>query len=208
MQDVAMKRLFTGFALLWLFALLLPGQALSQAKVPLSVEARRELDDFFSPLAAANMKSFDQDTLSEKDLLYFATWYSILRADPSLERLHGGHDIAIPSAVIDDITRTVFGRTIKKHRKARYVASLATGEVFVFAQVDSLRRRDGDTYLAAGTIYYTGSGETINPHATRAQWKRAGADVRVWGTFSGVLRQTAAPHAHWVLLRYAAKQTL
>lgn len=203
--DVFMKRLF---ALLLLFAALFPGQALSQANAPLSPETRKELSDFFSPFAAANMKSFDQDTLSEKALLHFAVWRCIMRADPSLKRINGGSDIVIPSKVIDNITRTFFDRTIKQHRKPQYIESLGSGEAFVFAQVDSLRQRDDSMFLAAGTIYYTGAGETINPHATRAQWKRSGADVRVWGTFSGVLRRTATPHARWIMLQYAAKETL
>lgn len=198
-----MKRLFAG---LLLFATLLPGQALSQANAPVPPETRKELSDFFSPFAGANMPAFDQATLSDENLLHFAVWQCILRPAPSLKRINGGNDIVIPSDVIDNITQTVFGRTIQKHRKAQYVESLASGEAFVFAQVDSLRPDDGDTFLAAGTIYYTGAGETIDPHATRAQWKRSGADVRVWGTFSGVLRRTAAPQAHWIVLQYAVKE--
>ena len=198
-----MKRLF---AVLLLCATLLPGQALAQAGTPISPETRKELGDFFSPFAAANMQGFDQKTLTDKDLLHFAVWHCIMRADPSLKRVNGGNDIVIPSAVIDTITQTVFGRTIQKHRKAQYVESLASGEAFVFAQVDSLRPGEGDTFLAAGTMYYTGAGETIDPHGTRAQWKRTGADVRVWGTFSGVLRRTAAPQAQWTVLQYAVKE--
>ncbi|KHK02408.1 hypothetical protein [Desulfovibrio sp. TomC] len=197
-----MKRLF---ALLLLFAVLLPGQA--QANAPLSPETRKELSDFFSPFAAANMKSFDQGTLTEKDLLSFAIWHCIMHPDPALKRINSGNGIVIPPQVIDTITRTFFDRTIKKHRKAQYVESLGSGEAFVFAQADSLRQRDDGTFLAAGTIYYTGAGETIDPYATRAQWKRSGADVRVWGTFTGVLRRTAAPQARWVLLQYAVKET-
>ncbi len=203
--DVVMKRLS---ALFLLFVTLLPCQALSQANTPLSSETRKGLSDFFSPFAAANMKGFDQYTLSEKDLLHFAIWHCIMHPAPSLKRINGGNDIVIPSKVIDNITQTVFDRTIKQHRKAQYVESLGSGEAFVFAQANSLRQRNDGTFLAAGTIYYTGAGETIDPHATRAQWKRSGADVRVWGTFSGILRRTAAPHARWVLLQYAVKETL
>jgi hypothetical protein len=201
-EDVAMKRLLA----LLLFAALLPGQARSQANAPLAPETRKELGDFFSPLAGANMPAFDQATLSDENLLQFALWRCILRPAPSLKRINGGNDIVIPSGVIDNITRSVFGRTITKHHKAQYVESLASGEAFVFAQVDSLRPGDGDTFLATGTIYYTGAGETIDPHATRAQWKRAGADVRTSGTFSSVLKRTAAPQAHWTVLQYAVKE--
>ncbi|EHJ48883.1 hypothetical protein DFW101_2881 [Solidesulfovibrio carbinoliphilus subsp. oakridgensis] len=198
-----MKRLLV---LLALCAALLPGLARSQSAPALKPETRKELSDFFSPFAAANMPAFDQSTLTDENLLHFALWRCVLRPLPGLKRINGGNDIVIPSKVIDNSTNAVFGRTIQKHRKAQYVASLASGEAFVFAQVDSLRPGEGDTFLAAGTIYYTGAGETIDPHATRAQWKRSGADVRVWGTFSGVLRRTAAPRAHWNLLQYAVKE--
>lgn len=202
-EDAPMKRLL---ALLALCATLLPGLAWSQSAPTLTPETRKELSNFFSPLAGANMPAFDQTTLTDEDLLHFALWRCVLHPLPGLKRTRGGQDIIIPSAVIDDITRSVFGRAMAKHDKAQYVESLASGEAFVFAQADSLRQGDGDTFLAAGTIYYTAAGEAIDPHATRAQWKRAGADVRVWGTFSGVLKRTPEPAAHWVLLQYAVKE--
>jgi hypothetical protein len=200
-----MKRLVASLLLL---AALLPCPALagSQDKAPLPPETRKELNNFMSPFAASNMAGFDQTTLTDEALLDFAVWSCILRPDPALKRTRGGQDIVIPSRVVDDITQGTFGRTIKQHRKSQYVESLASGEAFVFAQVDSLRPGDGDTFLATGTIYYTGAGETIDPHATRAQWKRAGADVRTSGTFSSVLKRTAAPQAHWTVLQYAVKE--
>lgn len=201
-----MKRLC---AAILLFAALLPCPALAgpQDKAPLSPETRKELNNFFSPFAASNMAGFDQTTLTDEALLDFAVWSCILRADPALKRTRGGQDIVIPSRVIDDITQSTFGRTIKKHPKSQYVESLASGEAFVFAQVDSLRQRDDGTFLAAGTVYYTGAGETIDPQASRAQWKRAGADVRVQGTFTGVLKQNDDPRHRWTLIQYAVKDT-
>jgi hypothetical protein len=201
-----MKRLVASLLLL---AALLPCPALagSQDKAPLPPETRKELNNFMSPFAASNMANFDQATLTDEALLDFAVWSCILRPDPALKRTRGGQDIVIPSRAIDDITQGALGRTIKKHPKTQYVESLASGEVFVFAQVDSLRPGDDGTFLAAGTIYYAGAGETVDPQASRAQWKRAGADVRVQGTFTGVLRQNDDPRHRWTLLQYAVKDT-
>ncbi len=199
-----MKRLC---AAILLFAALLPCPALAgpQDKAALPPETRKELNTFFSPFAASNMAGFDQTTLTDEALLDFAVWSCILRPDPALKRTRGGQDIIIPSRLIDDITQGTFGRTIKQHRKSQYVESLASGEAFVFAQVDSLRPGNDGTFLAAGTIYYTGAGETIDPQASRTQWKRAGADVRVQGTFTGVLKRNDDPRRRWTLLQYAVK---
>lgn len=201
-----MKRLLAATLLL---AVLLPGSALagSQDTTLLTPETRKELNTFFSPFAASNMADFDQASLTDEALLDFAVWSCILRPDPALKRTRGGQDIVIPSRVIDDITQRTFGRTIKKHPKSQYVESLASGEAFVFAQADSLRPGDDGTFVATGTIYYTGSGETIDPQASKAQWKRAGADVRVKGTFTGVLTRNDDPRRRWTLTQYAVKDT-
>ena len=189
-----------------LACILLPCLALAQAHDPLSPNVRKELNAFFSDIAASNMQSFDQGTLSDEDLLRFATWHCILHADRSLKRVNHGNDIVIPSAVIDKITETYLGKTVTKHLKPRYVESLASGEALVFAQVDSLRQTDDGTFQATGTIYYTGSGETLDTNASRARWKKAGIDVRVGGTFRGRLKRTTGDKPHWVLVHYDVKQ--
>lgn len=199
-----MKRL----CVLLLLVLLLPSLAQARSSVPLSPQARKDLNAFCTAFAQANTKSFDQATLHDEDMLTFAVWHCIMRADPALKRVHNGNDIVIPSGVIDTITQAYFARTIKTHHKAEYVESLASGEAFVFAQADSLRPRDDGTFQVSGTIYYTGSGETIDPDASRAAWKRAGVDVRVSGTFSGVLRRQDTGKVHWVLLQYTVKSAL
>ena len=130
-----------------------------------------------------------------------------MHPDASLARIHDGADIVIPAAVVDTITRAYLGRTIGKHEKTAYVDSLASGEAFVFAQADSLRRRDDGTFLVAGTLYYTRAETPVDPHGTTAQWKRSVSKVRISGTFSGVLKREDAPKPHWVMLQYAVKET-
>ena len=197
-----MKRLLA----LCFVALMLPCLALAGTDGPLRPEEKKKLDVFFSNFAEANMKSFDRDSLTDDAMLYFATWHCVFNADASLKRIHGGSDIVIPAAVIDRITEKYFGRTIQQHKKNSYVESLATGEAYVFAQVDELQKRDDGTWLAKGTEYYTGAGAAIDPHATAKAWKKAGVDVRTSRRFAGVIRKTDGDKGRFVLLEYTAKE--
>lgn len=195
-----MKRLVI---LLSLVALL---PCLALAQTPLTAGERKELNLFFSDFAAANLGDFDQATISDEDMLRLATWRCIMHPDPSLKRVNKGNSIVIPSSVIDSITQASLGRTVSKHTRERYVESLASGEAIVFAQVASLSPHGDGTFQAAGSIYYASSGDVFDQHATRAQWKRAKADVRLWGTFTGVIKREQAPSPHWILLQYRVKE--
>ncbi|NDY57853.1 hypothetical protein G3N56_14045 [Desulfovibrio sulfodismutans] len=191
---------------LCLLAVLLPCLAMAQTNVPLRGDEKKKLDTFFSNFAEVNMKNFTQGPLSDEELLYFATWHCIINAADSFQTTNDGNDIIIPASAIDKATEKYLGQTIKKHLKPSYVESMASGEAYVFAQVDSLQKRDDGTYLAKGTIYATGSGAVIDPHATAADWKKAGETVNPQETFTGVIRKTDGEQGRYILLEYAVQE--
>jgi len=189
-----------------LLAVLLPCLALAQTDVPLRGDEKKKLDTFFSNFAEVNMKSFPQGPLSDDTLLYFATWHCIINAADSFQTTNDGNDIIIPASAIDKATEKYLGQTIKKHLKPSYVESMASGEAYVFAQVDSLQKRDDGTYLAKGTIYATGPGGDIDPHGTPADWEKAGEIIPPQETFTGIVRKTDGEQGRYILLEYTVHE--
>jgi len=197
-----MKRLFA----LCLVAVLIPCLALARTDTPLRPDEKKKLDTFFSNFAEANMKSFDRGSLTDEALLYFAIWHCIFNAADSLKRTNDGNHIVIPADVIDKVTEKYLGQKIKTHKKPDYVDSLATGEAYVFAQVDDLQKRDDETWLAKGTVYYTGSGAAIDPHGSPKDWEKAGEDVRVSAKFTGTIQKAGGEKGRYILLEYAVTE--
>jgi hypothetical protein len=191
---------------LCLLLFLSPCLALAQADAPLDPGEKKKLDTFFSNFAEVNMKNFTTGGISDEDLLYFATWHCIINAGDAFQKTNGGNDIIIPAEAIDKVTEKYLGLKIKKHLKPRYVESLGSGEAYVFAQVDGLQRRDDGTYLARGTVYATASGAVIDPHATAADWEKAGETVNPQMTFTGVVRKADGDAGRFILLEYAVKE--
>lgn len=197
-----MKRLLV----LFLLALFWACPCLALTDVPLSPQEKKNLDTFFSNFAEVNMRNFSGDTLSDEDLLYFATWHCIINDDGKFKKTKDGDSIVIPAEAIDKVTQRYLGRTIKKHAQKEYVESAASGEAYVFAQVDSLQKRDDGTYLARGNVYATGSGAVIDPHGTKADWEKAGETVNPQASFTGIVRKADGEADRYVLLEYAMQE--
>jgi len=183
---------------------LLPCLALAQAGVPLSRDEKIKLDTFFSNFAEVNMKNFTTGGLADDDMLYFATWHCIINAADSFQKTKDGDAIIIPASAIDKVTEKYLGQKIKKHLKDTYQESLGSGDAYVFCQVDSLQKRDDGSWLARGTVYATGSGAAIDPHATMQEWEKAGESVNPQGTFTGRIRTADGDPGRWILLEYEA----
>jgi hypothetical protein len=189
-------------ACVWL--VLLPCLALARTGVPLSGDEKKTLDTFFSNFSEVNMKNFATGGLSDDDLLYFAAWHCIINAADAFQKTKDGDSIIIPADAIDKVTEKYFGQKINKHLKATYEESLGSGDAYVFSQVDSLQMRDDGSWLARGTVYATGSGAAVDPHATMQEWEKAGESVNPQGTFTGRIRRADGDPGRWILLEYEA----
>lgn len=109
----------------------------------------------------------------------------------------------IQADALDKVTEKYFAKMVSKHAQSVYTVGMASGEAYMFSQVDTLLGLDKGLFRAEGAIYYTGSGDTPDPHGTPADWKKAGEIVRTYGTFSGVIQKIFAEgKERYVLLEY------
>jgi hypothetical protein len=194
-------------AVVCLVALFVPGIGHAQKTVSMTVAEHKGLNTFFSNFSEVNLRSFKKGALDDKALLDFTLWHCVMNAPKSFKTTKDGLSIIIPAVAVDKVTERYFGKKLSRHAKKDYTAELATGEAYVFSQVDALTQLADGTYLAKGTVYYTGSGGTPDPQATPRAWAKAGEDVRIQGTFSGIIEKVKADgKERSILLEYTATQ--
>jgi hypothetical protein len=197
-EAIIMKTVLQSFVLLCL----LQGIGFAQGEVDMQPALKKQLNVFFSNFSECNFQSFKQGELTDQRLLDFALWNCTFNLLGKLKRTPDGNSALADAALIDSISEKYFGLKPGKHEKQVYQVDLASGEAYVFSQVDTLTQRSPDTYQARGTIYYAGSGSTIDPHATPAVWKKQGEKVKIYGTFTGQIRKVASPKEHYILEQY------
>jgi hypothetical protein len=196
-------------AALCLFAICLSTLAFAQTQAPLHAGEHKALNTFFSSFAETNLLSFTTGTLKDDEMLKFALWHIAFNDTKSFKKKNGSGplgEIVIPASAIDRLTEQFFGKKIQNHEKQSYLFDVATGEVDVFAQVDAFVAQQDGTVLAKGTVYYTRAGTKLDRQATMAAWKKAGKQVRVQGTFSGIVKEVGTAEKRYVLLEYTTKE--
>lgn len=188
------------------FLLLVSGQALAESEYDMSPAEKKNLNTFFSNFSEANMKSFVQGGLSQEAMLDFSLRHAYINRFKSLKKAKDGRNVLVPSEMVDNATIRFFNATLKSHAKKEYPVPMADGEAYIFSQIVKLIDLGDYVYRAEGIIYFTSSGDTVNPQATPAQWKKAGAEVDVLGSFTAKIE---AVDERYVLLEYkVAKKTL
>lgn len=176
--------------------------ALAQSEVKLDPAARKQLNTYFSNFSEAYVESFQQGAVSDEALLAFAKRHNYINNFKLLKRSPDGQHVLLPSAMVDRSTERYFGRKIAKHAQAAYPILLADGEAYVFSQVDRLTDIGNGQYRAEGSIYSTGSGETLDPHGTPDQWKKAGAEVERLFRFTALIQKAKTGQGRYILLEY------
>jgi hypothetical protein len=103
--------------------------------------------------------------------------------------------------------RKYFDKVISKHAEPVYTMGQASGEAYIFSQIDRLVKLDNGLFEAKGTVYYTGSGETLDPHAAPEVWQNEGIDVGISMTFTALIKKINSDGKdRYILLQYAFKE--
>ncbi|MDR3569122.1 MAG: hypothetical protein P4L43_13925 [Syntrophobacteraceae bacterium] len=177
-----MRKVFA-FAVL---GILFSTTAMAQPEV-MTASRKRVLDTFFSNFSETGMKSFTKGSLSDKALLDFAICH-VLRNDYRLLK-KSKDSVLVPAELVDKVTVKYFGRKIKELRKKQYTVPDSSGEAYVFSRISRLKKLGDHLYRAEGVIYVAGSGSTLDPHGTPAQWKKAGEEPDRAGTFDARIEE-------------------
>ena len=205
-----MRKILTLLAVLLLAQGLAHGWAQAPEKgTPVALDAaeKRKLGVFFSNFSETMMPGFLREGPGDAQMLEFATTHLAMNAEKSLKKSKDGYTLFIGAERVDAVTRKFLDRTVSRHAEKVYKVPAASGEIYVFSQVDRLAALGPDTFLAEGTIYYAGAGEAVDPHATPRQWKKAGKVVQPSGSFTALVRKVDGPDARYVLLEYDMVRT-
>lgn len=165
-----------------------------------SADEKKQLDDFFTPLAEANTQSFKQQSLTDSMLQDFAQLFLVCHEAKSL-RNKNRVTVLIPAARVDDVTEKYFGRKVSRHASAEYEVSPCSNDVELFSQVDELIALANDRFEARGTSYYVSGGTKLDRHARPDTWKKKGIQVGTYATFTAVLKP-AAEKGQYVIVEY------
>ncbi len=177
--------------------------AFAATEVKMTKAEKNKLDTFFSNFSEQYMEGFSEGELTDQMMFQFAETHLIINASQKLKMTKDGSSVLIPKALIDKTTEKYFGKRIAAHESDDYVVEMASGEAYVFSQVDKLEQIDDGRLFATGSIYVTGSGETVDPHATPAVWKKGGVEVDVSGTFVGLIQKISKDGKdRYILLSY------
>jgi hypothetical protein len=182
------------------------GTAVGADPKPIGLEAaqKKKLDTFFSNFSEAAVPSFAPATLTDEILISFGIEHWYINNFKQLNRDANGVDVQVTREQVDQSAIRYFGRPVKAHAKPAYRHPLASGEAYTFSQIDSLAELGNDTFLAEGTIYTTGSGDTIDPHGTPAEWKRKQEAPDKSGSFVATIK---ADGERYVLVDYTVTPT-
>ncbi len=182
---------------------LLATNAFAGTEVNMSLADKQKLETFCSTFSEVWMERFPKGGLTDEMMLEFA---KIVAPQEGLEEQE--NFILIPLERIDETTEKYFGKRISANRKNDYRVPLAGGEAWRFSQVDKLEQVGDNLFFATGTIFITGSGSTLDPHATPAEWEKEDEWADKVGTFTALIRKTRQDGENrYALLAYTPPQS-
>jgi len=184
-----------------LLAILMAISAAASYAEPVKMDTaqKRKLDTFFSNFSESHVAGFKQGSLTDHAMLQFALSHLYINNLKSLKKSEDGNSVTASDKQVDTATAKYFDRRIASHKKQAYTIPAASGEAFVFSQIDTLEDAGNATFKATGTIYSTDSGATPDVHATPAAWKNAGQEIDATGKFHALIRKLAD---RYVLIEY------
>lgn len=171
-----------------LFLLLMAPAAMASERAAIPDSTRKQLDTFFSNFSETALAGFQENSLTDAQMLEFAKEHALMNLRKSLKTTKDGLKAILPAGMVDKITEKYFGKRVQAHPSQEYLLTLASGEAYVFSQVTSLSPAGDNVFLAEGVIYSAGSGDVVDPHGNADVWRKNKASVEKVGHFKAKVR--------------------
>jgi len=149
-----------------------------EREVQMEKALKDKLDIFFSNFSEAYVAPFENGNISDDSLISFAIHHIWINNSGWVEmKEHNGY---IKDSYIDTTTYRYFGKKVSVHKSVQgypyengcYRFPLASGEAYVFSQINKLYDLGNDFYKAEISIYVASSSFTGDIHGTMDQWMR------------------------------------
>lgn len=146
-------------------------------KVELSSGEIEKLNTFFSNFSEIQMADFDEQSLTDAEIINFAVYHNHINNYTRFENL-ADNKIRIKKEYIDETAEKYFDRKIKSHQsiesitysKDYYTIENSSGEAYYFSQIEELFDAGDNNYLATVNVYVANSGWTGNCHTKPETW--------------------------------------
>jgi len=162
--------------------------ACSQKPKPVNLTSaeKAEWNAYFTFFSEIFTAPFQQDSISDKDLIHFGVFYN-LRYHYKLFQPIDENKSTIRQDQVADTAMKYFGKKINVHQNIPdveynnklYIIQLADGEAFPFSQIESLVDNGNGIFVATLNIFTASSGWTGDINANPDIWKKnnQGEDV-------------------------------
>jgi len=150
--------------------------------VNLSKDERKKLNTFFSNFSEVSMEPFDENTITDAEVIDFAVFHNHINYYKRFENA-GDNRIKIKKDYIDETSEKYLGLKVSSHQSTSlvdyangfYTIDDASGETYYFSQIEDLYLVEDNYYFAIIDVYMASSGWTGDYQADPQTWK--GDDV-------------------------------
>ena len=134
-------------------------------KLEISNNEREKLNTFFSNFSEVYMEPFDEQTLSDADIIRFAVSHNYINNYKRFES-SGDYTAKIKKEFIEESAEKYFGRKITSHQSTEYIKYTngyyykeeAGGGEYIFSEIEELFEAGDNYYFAIVNIYMASSG--------------------------------------------------
>lgn len=146
-------------------------------KIELSISEREKLNTFFSNFAEVQMADFDEQSLTDADIIYFAVYHNSINDYERFESVDN-NKIKIKKEFIDETAEKYFDRKIELHQSTEsitfangyYTIENASGEAFYFSQIEDIFDLGDNNCFVTVNLYVASSGWTGSSQANPETW--------------------------------------
>lgn len=159
-------------------------------EVTLTSELKTQLNSFFTVIVKTRVPAFEKDKLNNDDLILFGVRYNFINNSQALEKYEKEKNMAkLPEKYVDSAVEKYFGLKLKTHDIFTEEIYYADGYYYLpynlkiantFAQVEKLVDEGNGIYSADVTTYSATPGSSVDPNASKKEWKQAGQMPKVF----------------------------
>lgn len=134
-------------------------------KLDLTKDEREKLNTFFSNFSEVQMEPFNEQTISDAEIIHFAVYHNHINNYKRFESI-GDNLIKIKKDYIDESAEKYLGTKVSTHQSTGeieyadgyYTIEDANGEAFYFSQIEDLFEVEDGFYFAIVDVYVASSG--------------------------------------------------
>lgn len=165
---------------------------------------------FFSNFAEAFLSDFQENQLSDEELLRFSQNHIYKNRYKRLKSKENEAVKLIPAEMVDEISMKFFGKKVASHSVSVYEYPEADGDTIPWAHIyDYTYNQSDDTYTVKGFIIASYDNYPEDLYGDMTTWKKVASseDFGCWYCFEGKIKTSPIDKTRYILLSYKKHET-